>query len=228
MTRFEKHRFSGFDDRDSRSVFDGFSFHRCEFDDCLLSITSQPELRSTIRNCELVRCTVHQNSTIGTAIVEDSLIDGLTIHGLLFINGAAFKHVTICGRIGRLDLGGTSFLEDERRAQFAEANAKFYESVDWALDLTRCEASELRVSSVPGHLILRDTATQILVTRQRVLESDWTAIDFGTTAYDVMIEHMLKQGRASEVLIAPRRSKAFSQYLEVQQRLRDAGIAEPD
>jgi hypothetical protein len=193
-----------------------------------MSTTSQPELRSTIKNCELVRCTVYQNSTIGTAIVEDSLIDGLTTHGLLFINGAAFKHVTIRGRIGRLDLGGTSFLEDGKRARFAEANARFYDSVDWALDLTLCEASEFNVSSVPGHLIRRDTATQILVTRQRVLESDWASLDFGTTAYDVMIAHMLKQGRASEVLIAPRRSKAFAHHLEVQQRLRDAGIAEPD
>jgi hypothetical protein len=53
-------------------------------------------------------------------------------------------------------------------------------------------------------------------------------VDLGETAYDVAIREMLRFGRASEVLIAPRRSKAFAQYIEVQQRLRDAGIAEPD
>jgi hypothetical protein len=228
MTKFEKRLFERFRDRDSGAVFEGYSFVRCEFDGCMVSNATAPDLRTTVRNCEFIRCVVHQNCSMYSAILEDCLVDGLDTKGVVFVGGAVYKHVMLRGRVGRLVLGGIGMINDPRGDAFRAANAEYYSSVDWALDITQCDALELELHGIPGNLIRRDPNTQILVTRERALQSDWQSVDLGETAYDVAIREMLRFGRPSEVLIAPRRSKAFAQYIEVQQRLRDAGIAEPD
>lgn len=228
MIKFEKRLFERFRDRDSGAVFEGYSFVRCEFDGCLISHSTAIEFRTTIRNCEFIRSVVHQNCSMYTAILEDCVVDGVDTKGAVFVKGAVYKHVVLRGKVGRLVLGGVGFIDDLRADAFRAANDEFYASVDWAIDVSQCDAFELALHGIPGHLIRRDPATQILVTRERLLRADWPSIDMGTTGFDSSIELMLRQGRASEVLVAPRRSKAFAQYLEVQQRLRDAGIAEPD
>lgn len=229
MPMFEREKLCGFEDSDSAAVFEGYVFNRCEFDDCLVSLATRPELRATIRNCQLIRCVAHQNCTINTSIVEDCVVDGLhTKAGPLFLQGAVFKHVVIRGAIGRVIVGNPIARGGGVDRAFLEANATYYRDVDWALDLTMCDAAELELSMVPGHLVRRDPTSQILVTRERALANDWRGVDTGATAYDIAIERMLDEGRESEVLVAPRRHKSFMMHIAVQKRLRDAGIAEPD
>lgn len=224
-----KKRFEGVRDRDSGTLFESHSFSRCEFDQCAISIATLPELRTTIRNCVIERCVVRQSSTVWSPIIEDSVIDGLRTPGMLFLRGAVFKHVVIKGKIGGMVFAGPYPRDGRPDEAFLKANREYYASVDWALDLTQCESQlELSLSSVPGHLIRRDPTTQVLVTRERAVACDWRKIDLEGTAYDISIDRLVSEGRDSEVLVAPSGHRSFSMHLKAQQRLRDAGVAEPD
>jgi hypothetical protein len=227
---FEKQYFDGFSDFDSGGVFEGYRFTRCEFDAVDLSNAQRPEVRSTLRNCHMQRCIVRQNCSINTAVVEDCIVDGLETRGPVFVRGAVFKHVVLKGKVGRLILTaplglGPGFGEV---SPFVSANAEYYRGVDWALDLTRCEAKELQLSGVPGRLIRRDPTTQILVTRERALAVDWQSLPLGDSPYAVALERLTKYGGDSRVLIAPHRDRSFQACILAQKVLRDAGVAEPD
>ena len=230
MKTFEKLTIGRTRDRDSGSVFSDFEFRRCEFDDCEISLGSRPELRSTLRNCQLQRCIVRQNCSINTAVVEDCVVDGLETRGPVFVRGALFKHVVLKGNVGRLILTaplglGPGFGEV---SPFVSANAEYYRGVDWALDLTQCEAKELQLSGVPGRLIRRDPTTQVLVTRERALAVDWQSLPLGGSPYAVVLNHLTRYGDDARVLIAPHRDRSFLACIQAQKVLRDAGVAEPD
>lgn len=224
-----KKRFEGVRDRDSGTLFESHLFSRCEFDQCAISIATLPELRTTIRNCVIERCVVRQSCTVWSPIIEDSVIDGLRTPGTLFLRGAVFKHVVIKGKIGGMVFAGPYPRDGRPDEAFLKANREYYASVDWALDLTHCESQlTLELSSVPGHLIRRDPTTQVLVTRERAQACDWRRVDLDGTPYDIAIEQLVSEGRDSEVLVAPSGHRSFSMHLKAQQRLRDAGVAEPD
>lgn len=228
MTVFSRRKFEGFDERDTGSVFEGYTFNRCEFDDCVVSMATRPELRATIRNCQLIRCVAHQNCTINTSIVEDCLVEDLQTKGQMFLHGAAFRHVVLRGRFGRIMLARPNGWDTGRAQLFVAANDLYYSGVDWALDLTQCQPRELYLTSVPGHLVRRDPTTQILVTLERALARDWQHVNVDGTPYDLMIKQMIEDGRNSEVFVAPHGHRSFAMHIEAQKRLRDAGIAEPD
>ena len=225
---FEKQYFDGFSDFDSSGIFDGYRFTRCEFDAIDLSNARRPELRSTIRNCHLQRCIVRQNCSINTAVVEDCVVDGLETRGPVDIHGAVFKHVVLKGKIGHLILAPPYGLSESNPSPFLAANAESYRGVDWALDLTQCEAKELQLSGVPGRLIRRDPTTQILVTRERALAVDWRSLPLGGSPYAVVLNHLTRYGDDSRVLVAPHRDRSFQACIQAQKVLRDAGVAEPD
>jgi hypothetical protein len=236
MQVFENQTFDDFDDRDSAAIFSDIEFHRCCFDGCLFSITRKPNLRTTVRNVSLIDCTLNGGS-IGTAIVEDVLVDGLRIAGLFQTFGAVFKHVTLCGRIGNFminsDVLPDLFVNREYQHEdvdlFREVNAEYYRHVDWALDISRAEfIKEVDIRGIPSRLIRRDPETQIVVTRERVLGGGWSELDFRERLTSFSLNFMLNEGWPDMVMIAPKRHRKFPFYLHDLQLLREAGIAEPD
>ena len=228
MKTFERVTIGRTRDRDSGSAFSDFEFRRCEFDDCEISQGSRPELRSTIRNCHLHRCIVRENCSINTAIVEDCVVDGLETRGLVFVRGAVFKHVVLKGKVGRFILHWPWRAESDPGNPFSDANTEYYRGVDWALDLTQCEAKELQLSGVPGRLIRRDPTTQILVTRERAAAVDWRRLPLGGSPYAMSLDLLTRCGEDARVLIAPHRDRSFQACIQAQKVLRDAGVAEPD
>jgi hypothetical protein len=235
MRVFENQTFTFFRDRDSAALFSGVEFRRCQFEDCVVSITHDPILRSTIRNMSLIEC-IENGASIGNAIAEDVIIENLKAPGLFQTFGAAFKHVMLRGRIDRLMISNEVLprsdvnlpYQYENVEAFREANAEYYRHVDWALDISQAEFKELDIRGVPGRLIRRDPETQILVTRQRVLQDDWRALPFRDSMTPFSLDFMLKQEMHDRVLIAPKRHRKFPIYLEDLQLLREAGVAEPD
>ena len=236
MQRFENQTFCDFDDRDSAAVFSDIEFYQCRFDGCLISITRNPNLRTTVRNVSLTNCALNGGS-IGTAIIEDVVVNDLRISGLCQIFGAVFKHVTLCGRIGNFmanndvlpDLFVNREYQHEDVELFREVNTAYYRHVDWAIDISQAEfAKEVDIRGVPGRLIRRDPETQILVMRERVLDSDWRDLPFKERLTPFSLDFMLKQELSDYVLVAPKRHRKFPLYLEDLRLLREAGIAESD
>lgn len=142
MVSYNRERFRGLFDRDSGRVFANMSFSRCYFERCGCSISRRPSLRTVIRDVTLIACE-QRGCAVETAVLDTVTIDGLKTIGLLQCWGAVFKHVVLRGRIGRvmfssiLAPGVDGFAPRNEQLELDEANAAFYETVDWALDLTK-------------------------------------------------------------------------------------------
>jgi hypothetical protein len=234
MKSFENQTFERFYDRNSGKVFSDIEFRNCTFGSCAISMARNPALRSTIRNvrligCEEVSCALH------TAIVEDVIVDGLkasgSAGGLFQTWGAVFKHVILKGKVRRVMFSPAVALglatRDEQQA-FDDANAAYYKSIDWAMDISQGEFEECEIQSVPAHLIRRDPETQVVVTRAKAARGEWRKLDLSKTHWPISLDFFLKRGDQDVVLVTPKCSKKFRDLLAGLKMLRDAGIAEPD
>ena len=236
MLVFADRHFQSFDDRDSGSVFCDIEFRRCEFEHCLVSMTFDPSLRSTVRNVRLIGCSQF-DCHLQCAIVEDVVVDGLATNGQVWQTfGAVFNRVVLRGKIDDVfisnDIQGDFFMREKYRQQqvadFRVVNAEYYRHVEWALDISRAEAKDLCIHGVPTDLIRRDPETQAVISRAKAAEGDWRALDFKEKLVQVAIELFLHRDEPSTVLIVPKRDPKFRRCLDDLNLLRKAGIVEPD
>ncbi len=227
MRLFEDKLFEHWLDRDSGAVFEDCVFKRCRFENCGISITENPARRSIARRIELVNC--EYAGGLSAAIVEDVLVDGLKTHGLLQTWAMVFKHVTLRGRIDRVMMSNdTASTAPSTMRAFEEANARYYEQVDWALDISRAEFKECDIRGIPACLIRRDPETQVVVTREKALQGQWRGLDLAGTYWQGWIDLFLKhQTDPDLVLVAPKRARDFQTQLRGLKLLREAGVAEP-
>jgi len=123
---------------------------------------------------------------------------------------------------------GVSERAQKLQAEFEDANIKCYASIDWALDIREAEFEECDLRGIPGHLVRRDPETQILVTRERVMEGVWRELDLSRTYWPASLEGLLEDERSDEVLVAPKLATDFEDLLAGLNLLREAGVAEPD
>lgn len=230
MRVFEKQEFRSYYDQESGAIFSDLEFRECYFQSSSISITLDPRLRSTVRNMRLIQCE-QRGCSLWTPIVEDVLVDGLKTNGLFQTWGAVFKHVTFRGRLGRIMLSPAvapgQATEKQQRA-FDEANAAYYSTVDWALDITEAEFEEGEIQRVPAHLVRRDPATQVVVKREKAMQGTWRQLDLSKTHWETSLEFLLERGDPDVVLVAPRRHRKYRDLLDGLKALRDAGVAEPD
>lgn len=234
MLTYSNQQFVDFRDWDSGALFADIEFVNCRFQSCRVSTTLDPALRSTVRNITFSDCS-EDSCTIDCAIVEDVFIDGLRSTGdLLQTFGAVFNHVTLRGRIGEVMISneiigtvpGTKEQRDQQRALFREANRKYYERVDWALDIREAEFESFSIRGVPSELVRRDPETQVVVTKERAIEGQWRQLPLQRNLFAVSLDLLLKRGDESVVLVAPKRSKDFKPLLEDIALLRGMQIAE--
>lgn len=235
MTRvFAGEEFDNFKDRDSSGLFADLEFRNCVFNSCSVSRTFDPQKRSRVRNVRIRDCEA-AGCFVGPAIIEDAVVDGLRIPKVLIADGCVFRHVALRGRIDRVIIEPIippTGIYEENRAKisswFEHANAEYYKNVDWALDIREGDFSDFDVRGIPSRLILRDTFTQAVVKREKILDGKWRKLDLSATWWPVSLELLQKSGWEDHVLIAPKRHRQFSQALKGIHMLRDAGIAEPD
>ncbi len=229
---FENQTFERFFDRDSGALFCDLEFRRCVFGWCGLSITMNPRLRSTVRNVGVYQCESRDPGGLSAAIIEDVVVDGLKTVWPLKTFGAVFKHVVLRGKIGGIilnnDLARTENATPDRLRAFELANAAYYASVDWALDISEGAFVSCDINGIPARLIRRDPETQVVITREKALEGRWRELDLSDTYWPTAIEMMLHCGDADCVLVAPKRARDFRELLRGIQLLRRAGVAEPD
>ena len=160
------------------------------------------------------------------------LVDGFKTNGLFQTWAAAFKHVTIKGRIGRIMINqavAAGLAEPAEQQAFDEANASYYAGADWALDITEAEFQELDIRGVPARLVRRDPETSIVITRRKALEGRWEELDFPPSSWcPTAIDMFLEREEPDLVLVAGTRARDFRILLESFQMLREAGIATED
>jgi hypothetical protein len=227
MRKYEKQPLFGLRDRDSGATYSDLRFVDCTFSNCALSITSDPALRATVRNVELVNVQVHA-CRIWSVIVDDVQIDGLKTEGLLQTWGAVFRRTVLRGLIGEVMISHeirAGLAPPEIQAAFDDANADFYRGVDWALDIREAEFVDCVLRGIPAALVRRDPDTQVVVTRASALDPAWRALELSDTHWATAIETFLESGKADIVLVAGKRHPHFEELRDGLARLRDAGIA---
>jgi hypothetical protein len=194
------------------------------------------EERPTLRRITIERCHFTA-SDLGPVIVEDALLDTVWFHrgkwGPQVIVGSAFKRVVVRGRVNgsvrfvpSMDWWLHRTLEPAVDDPFVRANQRYYEDVEWALDISSAEFTgiEMSRSDIPARLIRRDPETQVVVTRESTRRGDWRAACEGSSQW-VAIERFLETGFADTVLVAPTRSKYLEEDVAAFRRLRDIGVA---
>jgi hypothetical protein len=203
---------------------------RCTFRGCNVWTLEDPSRRAVIRNIRVENCRiVGESSKVRGAVVEDCVIDGLNAGGLMHMDGCAFRHVAVRGRIGVLMLTNAPLVvAPETKRKFVEANAEYYEGVDWALDIREAECDEqMGLRGIPSALIRRDPRTQVVVTRKRIEEHPWVNSDLDSRVRSWM-SMMVRFGWEDEVFVVPAKHPRRQSMLDSLAKLRELGIAELD
>jgi hypothetical protein len=215
------------------SLFCDFSISDCVFDGCYVRRQSDPGNWTVIRDIAL-RDITQISCAIDTAIIQDVSLHNLKRQGdsPLFLWGCVFRHVTLSGKISGIKINtsvaiGTAASEVDQRAWDAHV-VEFYEAVDWALDISEASfAGGISFEAIPGDKIRRNPETQVLVARKTLLESDWKALDYGTSAFDIALSWFLDGSLFDSVVLAARTGSKHSKAdRTVLSTLRDKGIAQ--
>lgn len=143
-----------------------------------------------------------------------------------------FRRVRFRGRCGQLMIRPPNPGEHEHA--WREANERFYEDVDWAIDISEAQFLELCLIGVPADLVRRNSRTQVIVRRPNVerLQHVWRAPDFRSAPWGapwaIALRDMLDWGIEDQVLVAPEgHKKDLPVWLEGLRRLQEAGVADP-
>jgi len=229
--QFANQLFHALGDIDTGMTIQDVEFLRCDFGASSISMGRDPRLRSVVRRARIKDCRVRA-SFVGSAILDEVVVDGLdtgtqvTLHTL----AAAFRHVTLLGRIGDIMITGEA--PEGVQELFDAANEMFYRHVDWALDISAAEFHGCApFACVPYHLVRRDPETQAIVRREHVLDLAWKDLQlhsyfkYRLGRYASGLEEGAGEGM---VLVASKLAPDFRDELRSIQLLRKAGIAEKD
>lgn len=228
--RFLKRRIASVWYRDAGAIFEDLEFDRCDFENSGLGATRDPALRSTVRRVVLRSCSTRR-VWVGPVIAEDVLIDGLRTRDLLQTWAPALRHVILRGRVGRIMVSPyvePSSATARQQADFAQANERYYRTVDWALDITEAEPEELELYGVPARLVRRDPEVSAIVTREAALRGDWRRLPLDDTWWPQALRRLAANPVQDVVLVAPRRHRDFATLVAGLRQLKDAGIATAD
>ena len=231
MTKvFQNQSFHSFHGHFWQREYSNMVFRNCEFVGCSLGFPREPKKRQRLTHCKFYDIE-QRGSTLNGTIVEEVLVDGFKTNGLFQTWGAVFKHVTFRGKMGRIMLSPLLVVHPDKvklQQAFIEANKTYYETVDWALDISEAEFAEADLRGVPGHLIRRDPETQVLIWREKAILETWRKLNLTRTYWPTALEFFLKSGAESIVLVAPKSDREFNELLEGLNMLREAGVAEQD
>jgi hypothetical protein len=79
---------------------------------------------------------------------------------------------------------------------------------------------------IPARLVLRDSETQFLITRERALNSNIEKVDLTGTHWKTAVELFLSSGYPDEVFVAPKRHPRLRTLLAGLVALKNAGVLE--
>lgn len=204
-------------------------YETCIFDGCGLSITKNPAKIARISRCMMRSCEVVA-TFVGPASFEECVVEDLKTNGLFALFGTLFSKVVIRGRSGEMKLNREAHLVDHKtNATFDAIRRSHYEAVDWALDLREAKPTLLELSGIPARAILRDPDSQLVVTRERALNTKWRKkISPTNELWPSMIDAFLEGADEDLVLVGPTghakkatRDKRMHELLE----LKKAGVA---
>ena len=217
-----------------QSGYSDIAARRCAFNQCILRASAIPGQWKQISSVELLDASQWNCSISGTTFEEVSLHNlKRTGDSPLFLWGCVFRHVKVSGRLSGIKINraiGAGPRFDGVQPAWDHAVVKYCADVDWALDISEAKfAGGITFEAVPGHLIRRNPATQVLVNRKSLSSLKFDSLDFDKTAIDLSLSGFLKNSLFENVVLAARAdSKWAKRDIAVLNMLRSEGIAEVD
>jgi hypothetical protein len=143
-----------------------------------------------------------------------------------FLWGCVFSRVVLQGWISGLMFRWQVDLDDERYSRhFLQANLAYYQSVDWALDVSQARFSFYEVLlGVPSHLIRRDATRQFVMKREaaHVLTNETTE----ATGWRITASDLIESGLPDTVIVTGGTGKRVQSQLDEARALADRGLLE--
>lgn len=236
MKEFKNENFWGLFDRGGKLLFEDLMFEGCCFSHSGLSMTTDVNRMTTVRNVRLTNCAV-DGVSVGPTIFRNVTVNNLKTSDLFIVWCPYLDRVTLTGEIGKMKVNATASHEtykNSKQKPFDDYRDEFYTDVEWALDISEAHFKEFDIRGVPGRLIRRDPESQVLVKRERALEvatPGWEKqLNPANKLWPFMINLFLSDGDADTVLVAPlAAAKAKREpLLRGLQELRRIGLVEPD
>jgi hypothetical protein len=236
MKHFKNETFNGLYDRGDRLLLEDMAFERCEFSRCALSLTDQLDQISTVRNVEMKYCSV-MDCHVGPVVISQATISDLITNNLLILWCPYLDHVRISGSVGRMKINAAArpaTLGNDKQRPFDEFRKKFYDDVEWALDIRDARFKEFDLEGIPAHLVLRDPESQIVITRERALQiatPGWeTKLSASDTHWPFAVNLFLSDGDPEMILVAPLGAAKAERdsLLRTLREFRSIGLADPD
>ncbi|MHB0971527.1 MAG: hypothetical protein ACYC7A_20785 [Thermoanaerobaculia bacterium] len=230
---FHNKTFSGLLDREGRKRVCDLEFVECVFNSCSFSMPAHLLKRSHASHLKFVHC-VAVNCDVGPAIIEDVTVDGLATNDPLILWSPFLTHVVLKGRIGEVKINSipsVTHRSPDVVTAFANARTAHYAEVDWALDISDAAFDACDISGIPAAVIRRNRDTQVVVTREKALDTRWRARVPDWNSYWVdIVDLFLSEGDNDVVLVAPARGSRTrrQQLVDGLSNLRDLGVAEPE
>lgn len=220
--------------RPDKSSYSDLDLADCEFQNChfLQSVTAGQW--NIVRNVTAANV-INFNSSADTVCFENVVIQNLKRAGSnpLFMWGCVFERVQLKGVISSTKINrwiDPGSKDSDVQKLWDQAVVDFYKNVDWALDISAAKFSgSVTFEAIPGDKIRIDPSHQAIVTREKLSSGEWKRIDFDDTALDIGLSWFLQDSLFDSVVVAATiaNRKLGRREVEVIERLRDAGIAEP-
>jgi hypothetical protein len=229
MRQIKDHTFIVVRDVHVGSVFSDISLNGCMFDNCSLSRQNNLAKRTIVRKvvadkCRFIGC------QIGPAKFIDCHVMNSTSNDLSIFWGAVFKHVKVSGKLTSIKINTkiTSLPEENVQALYDADRKTFYQSIDWALDLSEVKLSSFSCDGIPVRLFRLDHETQGAVILEN-LPTNWKNIVKDDNAWLPWLLHNLCLSNPEIVLITPltRPKNVRDKFLNDLKELRQMGIVEP-
>jgi len=202
----------------------------CNFMYCEILPAATPRCRPLVQDVLLIDSIVG-SCQISTALIEDVVVDGLDTRGSgLWLYACAFRRVTVKGKVGSILIRDSNIPHQHSpkvEARYRNANNAFFAKVDWALDIAAANARAIQITGVPASLIRRDPESQVVVRRDKAEAGAWRGIAI-EGIFQIALQDLLKRKAEDVVLVAPRQSPRFREYVADLELLRRIGVAEPD
>jgi hypothetical protein len=224
--------------RHNRQVIANYVLKNCTFDGWA-GLTPDwkkpdPARRPTIRNVTL------ENTRAYSAFLQGVIFEDVTVDttiagkGPIFLRGNAYKHVVLKGKIGPTVIEGEVFpstslpKEEQERitAEWDAANAAYYQSVDWAIDITQAVYGSLSITGIPTRLIRRNAENTAVMTREQAIAGKWKKLRMRRTFFSTVISLFLNDRYDEVLLIACPKGKYYQDELHDLNKLRQAGVVE--
>jgi len=187
----------------------GLSVRSCTFVNCRFGYNKSlfgggcdRVANSEFYDCKVSRCIVGPAELTSVAFFN--------ISGDMLISwGALFNQVVLEGRFSPMMFHGVpgSKLSNLERQEHIYQRDKYYECVDWALDISRADFAdfEIRTGAIPLKLIRRDCNTQFIIKDERGVVDNNFIENLRVSAYTKsFLSVMIADGGSEGLLVAPR------------------------